>query len=228
MDDLPDDANSWQEAILHNADDARQGLRLLNERDHASYICVARQLMQDADTTVRHEALLTWAFYGDPNDAEVEVVAIDALQIPELRNAALVALKQAGTPAAFPFLLSYASQGFEYALHAAAWQARTPQQRQQVLELARKQLFFKSARVRTMAVRVIRRLSSPEREEQLLLKAARRHLDEMVIYALRWASNDVLPALREMLAEIGPGYAESKDLAEAIATIESRERSAGS
>src|SRR6185437_3014047 len=124
-----------------NAHEARYELRSLNERDHASYIRVARQLVHDSDTTVRHEALLTWAFYGDPTDAEVEAVAIDALETPELRNAAFVALKQAGTPVAFPVLLSYASQEYEYALQAAAWQARTPQQQQQVLELARKQLF---------------------------------------------------------------------------------------
>jgi hypothetical protein len=63
MDDLTDDVDGWREAILQNAHEARQELRSLNERDHASYIRVARQLMQDSHTTVRHEALLTWAFY---------------------------------------------------------------------------------------------------------------------------------------------------------------------
>jgi hypothetical protein len=226
MDDLPGAADSWREAILKDGRETRYRLRELNARDHASYIRVARQLMRDMDTTVRHEALLTWAFYGDPNDADVEAVAIDALQVPELRNASFVALRRAATPAAFPVLLSYADQGYEYALQAAAWQARTPQQRQVVLALARKQLFSEHARVRTMAVHMVCRLSRPEQEENLLLRAAQRHPDEMVIYALRRASRKVLPALREMLAEIGLGYAESKDLAKAIEAIESRENDA--
>jgi hypothetical protein len=50
----------------------------------------------------------------------------------------------------------------------------------------------------------------------------------MILYALRRASSDVLPALRELLDEIGPEYAESEDLAKAIAAIESRENGAES
>jgi hypothetical protein len=99
MDDLPraGEVDNWREAILDNAREARYRLRALNKQDHASYTHVTRHFMRDGDTIVRHEALLTWAFHGDPNDADVEAAAIDALQIPELRNAAFVALRGGDT-----------------------------------------------------------------------------------------------------------------------------------
>jgi len=108
---------------------------------------------------------------------------------------------------------------------AVAWQARTAEQRHRVIELARRLLFAESPRLRTMAVRVLNGLSSPDQEEDLLLEAARRYHDEIVIGSLEEATPRVLPALRQMLADLRPGYAAAGDVERAIDALERKMQS---
>jgi prefoldin subunit 5 len=74
--------------------------------------------------------------------------------------------------------------------------------------------------MRRTAVQALNRLSRPEHEEEVLLHVARQYLDDYAIEALGRASLRALPELQDLLAEIGPGYAESKDLERAIRKLQ--------
>jgi hypothetical protein len=117
--------------------------------------------------------------------------------------------------------------GYPLALRAVYRQARSAEQRQAVLSLTRTLLFADHPAMRTMAVRVLSGLSSPAAEEPLLVEAVRLRPDDVTIAALGRATPAALPVLQALLAQIGPGYAESHDLERAIRALEERQGNDG-
>src|SRR5258708_24600536 len=81
-----------------------------------------------------------------------EAAAIEVLDDPEQRDVAFGVLGRKATPQVFPLLLTTAQHGETEALWAAARQARTAEQRQQVLEIARQQVLAEDARMRSRAL----------------------------------------------------------------------------
>jgi hypothetical protein len=203
-------------------------LKHIDEHDHAAFVDLCHQLLRDPTPSIQEAVLGALGHLGDPDDGIGEAAALRALDEPTLHDVALIALARIATPAAFPLLLAHAQVAGAWALRAVAWQARTAEQHQLVLELARQLLFAESRHIRTMAVRILTGLSRPDQEEDILLEAARRHMDEIVIASLGQATPRMLPAMRQILAEIGPGYAESKDLQRAIDALEAKMQSSPS
>lgn len=223
---VDEELEGWKRR-LRELDDvaAFQALQHLDERDHAAFVGLSHQLLQDPALPIQEAALGALGELGDADDAIGEAAALRALDEPPLHEVALIALAKIATPAAFPLLLARAQAGDGWALRAVAWQARTAEQRQRVMELSRLLLFADSPRLRTMAVRVLNGLSSPDQEEDLLLEAARRYHDEIVIGSLEEATPRVLPALRQMLADLRPGTAEAGDVERAIDALERKVQS---
>lgn len=217
-----DGPSYWQELMRGNESAAWDALVRLEREDHARFIALCHRLLSQPETALRRLALRGLAFRGDANDEIGEAAAVDALREPTLHNAAFAALATIATPASFPILLDYARAGYPLALRAATRQARTADDGGQVLAVARDLLFSDQEATRAMAVRVLCGRSSPEAEEDVLLRAMEQHPDEMVISALSRASPRVLPALQGALDRIGSGYAESTDLELAIEAVRKR------
>lgn len=223
----PEEIEQWRRAVLHGKRIAKQALDHLEREAHPQFVAICHALLQDASPIVQQVLLSLLGQHGDRDDAVAEAGAVAALPIPELQEVALFALGTVGTPASFPILLTYVRQGAREALEAAAKQARTEEERQVVLELAREQLFsparpYRNAYLREEAVGVLRALSSIVEEEAILLRAAQRYYDMFVIEALAEGTPSILPALEDMLGRFPPGYAEYQDISYAIEGIRRR------
>lgn len=210
----------WQQLILADRVEAERSLKRLAQEDHAHFMALCHRLLEQHDPEVQRLVLWRLGFQGEHDDARVTAIALAALEDPSQREAALIALRTVATPGAFPTLLSYAEAGYFLALKAAAWRARTEEQRDQVLAVARQQALSQNSQLREIAVRVIRTFSSPAKEEAPLLEAAQRYFDEFVFAALRHATVQVLPVLLEMRAQMRPGTAEHQDISKAIEAIQ--------
>jgi len=189
---------------------------------HADFMQLCRDLLDDPTLRVRQEILFHLMRFGDRDDAVTENKVLTALGVPALRARALLALGTVGTWAAFPVLYAASIEGERCALAASARQARTPQQRQQALQLSRAWLLSKTYVQRDEALRALRILSTAQAEEDVLLQAYLTYGDELVVWAIGGASARMLPILRELLTRWPVGCAEYKDVQGAIRRLESR------
>ncbi len=212
----------WRQRILADEEYGRGALEQLERENRQRFVELCRSLAGDVVSTVQRSALLLLATNGEADDAAAEAVAIADLHNPDLRDAAWRALGRVATPTVFPLLLAEASAGSSEALHAAQAQARTGEQRAQVLELARRKLLADDFLMRERAMEVIRAFSTSAAEEDLLVEALERHSDESFLEAICFATPRVLPRLEELLKRIGSGYVESYGIARAIRIIQYR------
>jgi hypothetical protein len=183
------------------------------------FLALLRSLAASTLLEVRQVALRMLGYYGDRDDAVAEAAALAARQ-PGEQNDALGALGTVGTNAAFSVLLPYAEAGNVLGLAAALKQARTESARMRILELAQRFILGEDFHLRMISLRCLQQLSRPEREEDLLVEAVRRHPDELVIAVLKHATPRVLPALREIYTSFPPESAEAGDLAETLQELE--------
>jgi hypothetical protein len=107
-------------------------------------------------------------------------------------------------------------------VEAAAKQARTPQQRQQVLQIARRWALSPSLQMRWRVVKTLNTFSSPTEDEHLLLAMARHYADDFTLSALGRASLHALPALRALQADYPSTSAEYQDIAHAVQRLEQK------
>jgi hypothetical protein len=162
-------------------------------------------LAQDTKPSVQRAAFRQLARRGDPNDPLVEAVALAMLEQPTQYELALRVLARTATPAAFLRLWQEAEAGSSKALVATAKQARTPEQRQQVLSLTRRWLLVEDLYQRQDALSALQTLSRVPQEEALLLEVAVRYQDDFISWALWDATPHALPALEALLQQNQPG-----------------------
>ena len=79
----------------------------LEHNDHARFIEVCHQLLQNASLRVKKLILLLIGQYGDKDDHVVEKVALEALASPDLQIWAWQALKRVATIEAVPALQDF-------------------------------------------------------------------------------------------------------------------------
>lgn len=209
----------------------RRVFRQLAAEEHSQFINIWHTLLKDPEIKIQQEVLLLLARYGDRDDPIAEAAAREARNIPELEYSALLALGRIGTAETVPLLFEYAKRDLEHpesgehyqiALVCLAKQARTAEQKQQALHLARESLLSRHYRSRDVALRALNILSTAAAEEDLLLKVYRMYYDELVVWALGAASPRMLPILYELLAEVEPKYAEHGEILCAIQRMETR------
>jgi hypothetical protein len=217
LDNHPD---TWRQAILSDEGAAQQQLAALATRDHSTCMQLCRALLADPAPEVQRVALLVLAQHGDHNDPQAEAGALALLDQPELQDDALAALARVATPAALPKLFFYAEQGAAAALSALRAQVRSDEDHARLLRLARQQLFSQQSATREVALRILRALSTPAEEEDLLLRATRRYYDEFVIQALGETSGKVLPVLQELLLRFPTTSSEHRNLSLAIRRLQ--------
>lgn len=230
-----DQLASWREQILHQQDEAYQAFKHMRGelKQRAHWLALCHALAWDRQDEVREFALRQVAASGEKDDAAAEAAALDVLRaIPEqayyrtpardLQTAAFMALGRAGTAAAFPVLYAHAQAGDDVALVHAAKQARTSEQRQQLVALARTFLQSGEFGRSYWGLFVLRRLSRPEREQELLLEVARKDRFDFIIHALGDASPTILPTVRELLAQTSPHTVQHEAALEAITKLEKR------
>lgn len=212
--------DTWRQMILSDEGAAQQQLAALDSRDHPTCMQLCYILLADSAPEVQRVALLVLAQRGDHDDPQAETGALALLNQPELQDDALAALARVATPAALPRLFFYAEQGAAAALTALHAQVRSDEDRARLLRVARQQLFSQQSATRAAALRILRALSSPAEEEDLLLRATRRHYDEFVIQALGETSGKVLPVLQELLLRFPTTSAEHRNLSLAIRRLQ--------
>jgi hypothetical protein len=194
----------------------------LSMTQHADFVHLCRDLLDDSTLRVRREILWHLRRFGDSDDAVTEAKVVAALAVLALRARAVLGLGTVGTEAAFPMLYAASVDGEMFALEASARQARTPEQRQQVLRLSRVWLFSETYAQREEALRALRLLSTAQAEEDVLLRAYLTYGDELVVWAIGGASARMLPILRNLLRRWPVGCAEYNDVRGAIRRLESR------
>lgn len=235
----------WHHRILDHYSAARtdfeQMRKLRTQRQEWFDLCHA--LAWNYDSEVRTFALRQLAFYGDKDDAEAEAAALDVLrQMPEkvrevtpeyphritperhLQIAAFLALGRVGTEAAYNVLYAHARAGDEFALLNAAEQARTAEQQEQMIVLARQFLRLDRFSLSYKGLQVLMRFSTAEREQNLLLEVAQKNRYDFAIYALGHTNPSMLPAIRDLLEHVSPNTAQYVAARTAIAELEQREQ----
>lgn len=222
------DIRAWETRIVADQAEAVAALRQMNSDDHAGFLALCRALAQHGTPGVRRVALRLLADYGDRDDQIGQQVAEMALPDLDARVDAIRALGRLGTDTAFDVLKGYAQNGERHALLAAMLQARSDEQRREVVRLARQYVLRDDFHMRMIALRCLRTFSRPEVEEDLLIGAARRHPDELTFAALRSATARALPALYAMRSAFRPGSAQHGDVSRAIQAIEARQDTRGS
>lgn len=225
MDDLQmltDEA--WRSWLLRDYDSAWAALSTLHDEDPQRFLAVSRVLARDLDSHIARAGLRQLGFRGERVDAEGDEIARTQLRSTshEVHDAALLALGRVGLPSVFPLLEAQISPNSHFALLALAAQARTAQQRTRVLALARRLVLAENARVRIAAVRIVCGFSSVPEEEDLLLEAADRYLDEVTCSNLRHATPRALPRLKQIQARLRVGSAQWHGVTRAIEAIEIR------
>jgi hypothetical protein len=185
---------------------------------HFSRICCLL-VANSHEFKVRQRALSILYRYGHRDDLEAEAQALAACQIPRLRPSGLIALTTVGSAHCVPLVRAAALENERYGLVAYAAQARTARDEEEALRLARERLFSHEHSVQHDALRALNLLSTAEREEELLIAAYERYPCEYIAHALGGGSVSVLPYLYRKQEEIGPGYAEYKDLQDAITRL---------
>lgn len=225
----------WSARIQANS--IGKALDALGAQDHECLLELCRLLLGDPSPAVRSAALGYLGREGDPNDAVAQEGALAALRDAEqraddrMRFAALFALKRIGTAEIFSELFARAQIGVDIALEAAAIQARTPEQRQAVLRLARAHLFApwtprtpRASHLREAALYALLLHSTLACEEALLIQAAIRFTDEWVLDALAQAGSlDAARQLEVLLDKYPEDCIEYKIARRTIAVIEARE-----
>ncbi len=212
--------DTWRQTILDDEGAAQQQLAALDTHDHRSCMQLCYTLLSDPAPEVQRAALLLLRQRGDHNDPQAEAGALALLDQPELQDDALAALGRVATPAALPKLFFYAEHGAAAALTALHARVQSDEDRGRLLRVARQQLFSQHSATREVALRLLRALSSPSEEEDLLLRATRRYYDEFVIQALGETSGKALPALQELLARFPTTSAEHRTLSLAIRRLQ--------
>lgn len=219
--DIPDaERQEWERRITADEKHAGTLLRDLHQSDHPTFLAVCRALAGSQIVAARRLGLKLLGFHGDRDDPIGEQAARSALDMPDLRREALLALGTVGTTAAFEVLIRYTEAGDSHALRPTLRQARTQEQKQQLLELVRQFVLSDAFYLRTNALYCLQRLSTPTQEEDLLVEAVRRHPDELIFGALSAASGRVLQALEAIRQQFRPGSAEYMDASRAIQAIE--------
>ncbi len=207
-----DQIEPWRQNILVDSDFGAQALRHLDDTDHERFVAICHTLVHDPSPVVGRVSLhLLGGSHGDADDPVTEAAAIGVLG-------------RKATPQVFPLLLTTAQHGETEALWAAARQARTAEQRQQVLEIARQQVLAEDARMRSRALLALKWLASPAAEEDLLLVAAQRWHDPSVFAMLRAATPRVLPALYALQATLSAQDSVQQTVARTITFIEQGSR----
>ncbi len=220
-----DQIEPWRQNILVDSDFGAQALRHLDDTDHERFVAICHTLVHDPSPVVGRVSLhLLGGSHGDADDPVAEAAAIEALDDPEQRDFAFGVLGRKATRQVFPLLLTAAQHGEAEALWAAARQARTAEQRQQVLEIARQQVLAEDARMRSRALLALKWLASPAAEEDLLLVAAQRWRDPSVFAMLRAATPRVLPALYALQATLSAQDSVHQTVARTITFIEQGSR----
>jgi hypothetical protein len=214
--------DQWRQKLLSTREPTLDELDRLRNQERDRYLALCRALAWDRSPSIRLIALRQLGYYGERDDSAAEAAALDAAADPELRNAALLALGTVATPQAFPTLLAFAASGRYMGVEAAAKQARTPEQRESLVQLARRFVLAEDVQLRWRAVKTLRTFSTPLAEEQLLMEAARRYVDDFTISALGQASARVLPVLRALQSKAPAQSYLHADLSRAIATVQNR------
>lgn len=194
----------------------------MSQEDSEQFAQLAIALARSPYPLVRVAALRLLGFYGRKDDKVAQDVAENNLGDAQTREEALRALGRVGTETAFAIVLTYAQEGNLRALWAAAEQARTKQQRDDIIQLARQFLLSNEVHLRMQALRCLRALSTIQADEDLLLKAAEQHPDELIFAAMRTASPAILPGLRRLRDRFPKGSAEYLDITDTIERVEAR------
>lgn len=195
----------FQQLIETNVEEARRQLVHLAKTDRSHFLEVNHALLQEPSMLIKKIALLLLHLYGVPHDTFVEGKALEALYVPELQEAAFLALGRVATPATLPLLFSYAHQNSFDALNALRRLVTTEEDKQHLLMLARKYILSEMYCLREKAFEIFQRCSSVEAEEEVLLKAASRYTDELVIDALGDASSNVEDFLQQQKNKYSEG-----------------------
>ncbi len=197
-------AQTLRQALVANAKAGQQALDRLDKTQHAQFVAVCHVLLKDADRQIQKIALRKLGQRGDRDDVIAENEAIAALAQEDLHDTAIFALGTIGSDKVFPILFEYARSGNAEALSAVAKQARTDEQRRQVVRLARRGLFSPILAMRYNACEILQSLSNVLAEEHLYLASSEIFTDEFTIFALRAASAYALPRLQRMLRSYPP------------------------
>ena len=221
MDITEVELTAWKHLILTVKWQGRRELDALDRRNHGQFVALCHALLHDDSPLIRRVVLGKLGQHGDLNDTVAQEGARRALEDERLRDTALFALGRVGTSEAFPILYSYAVAGSYRALAAASKQVRAEEQRDQLVELARKDLFSYNGQLRAAAVDILMKHSRLGDEEERLLHSAEIFTDDFVLDALGHGSKELLPGLNA-LREKYPVGAENKAIVRAIARIENQ------
>lgn len=227
----------WSARIQADSLEAGKAPDALGAHDYERLMGLCRLLLGDLSPAVRGVALGYFGREGEPNDAVAQEGALAALRDAEqradarLQLDALFALGRIGTAEIFPELLVRAKVGNDEALEAAIIQARTADQRQAVLRLARIHLFApwtpltpRASHLREAALHALLLHSTVAREESLLVQAAIRFTDEWVLDALAQAGSlDGARRLEVLLDEYPDDCIDYTIAWRTIAAIETRD-----
>lgn len=212
----------FQQLIETNVEEAYRQLIYLAKTDRSHFLEVSHALLEEPSVLIKQTALKLLHMYGIPHDEFVEAKALEALYVPELQEVAFLALGKVATPATFPLLFSYAHQNSFDALDALRRLVTTEEDKQHLLVLARKYILSEMYRLREKALEILQRYSSAEGEEDVLLKAASRYTDELVIDALGDASPNVVSFLQQQKDKYLQGTAEHQDFSFALEKLQKR------
>jgi hypothetical protein len=214
----------YRSLILTDAEEAQKQLRDLARLDYATFVAYCHRMLTDEDWQVRDVAFIVFGQRGKEPDPFIEAKALQDLAIPDLHAAAAFVLEMVGSsaPTTVQTLFTCAENGSYQALAALQRRVESQQDRERLLELARRHILSPIYYLREQALFVLTRLSTASKEEEWLLQAARLYYDELVIDALGNASPRVLPALEQLLSTVPSDCVEYRDLYDAVSRIKAR------
>jgi hypothetical protein len=221
------DIQFYREQLLTEQNTAQRLLIQLARTDHERFLAICSALLgEGSEIPVQQTVFSLLGQYGQRDDF-AEEKALDALHVPELETAALLALGRVGSAKSVPILFRYAEQGVAEALVSLHRLGnRFPlsyADEQKLVQLARAFVFSQDFYLIDVALGVLLRHSSIDREEQLLLQAAQKNYHEGILDVLgSYATPAVLPGLRAMLSRVSKGYVEFTDTSDAIEQITRR------
>jgi hypothetical protein len=221
----------WREAIVSDEWTPKYRLKQMARRRPQRFVLLCHGLLRDPSSVVQRVALEALWERGDPHDAAVQAITLVGTTDDALRSVVFEVLRNVRPADAFPALLALAEAGVTGAADALALAselAQTAQDRGRAMAVAHRYLYFdgndaNGDDLRRVASGVVGEGMGPPAWEDLYVKLARRYVDEDVIEALGLqATPQVIPALQDLLASIGPGCVESRALESAIQRIQAR------
>lgn len=190
----------YRQDLLHNETEAVKQLIQLDKRDHVHFLALCYCLLDNQSLSIQEAVLTLLGQRSERGDKEAEKKALAALATPSLQSTAAFVLEFVGssTPSTIQPLFALAEQEVPEALSALQKLVETEEDRQKILQLARRYMIHPVYRLREEALQALLWFSHSTGEEEILLNAARMYYDELVFDA----TANVLPALEKLVARL--------------------------